>query len=193
MDYVDRKAMLAHPAGEEAYLKERSELLNKSCLVYVGNLSFWTLESQILALFSAVGEVSAIVMGLDRQHRTPCGFCFVEFEDHVSAGRAVTLLNKARLDDRKISVSWDPEPLGAAGVVARGRFWGRGVSGGQTRDELREDLDPGRGGLGLRRSLELGVDKVAVREEVSSQLVHYSWVPPPPIPRALAGKKRERA
>ncbi|GAA6044371.1 hypothetical protein JCM8097_006464, partial [Rhodosporidiobolus ruineniae] len=48
-----------------------------SSTVYVGNLSFFTTEEQIYELFSRVGEVKRIIMGLDRNLKTPCGFCFV--------------------------------------------------------------------------------------------------------------------
>jgi hypothetical protein len=54
-------------------------LLNKSTTFYVGNLSFYTTEEQIYALFSKCGEIKRIIMGLDRVSKTPCGFCFVEY------------------------------------------------------------------------------------------------------------------
>lgn len=37
-----------------------------------------TTEEQIYELFSRVGGVKRIIMGLDRNNKTPCGFCFVE-------------------------------------------------------------------------------------------------------------------
>lgn len=52
--------------------------LGSSATVYVGNLSFFTTEEQILELFSRTGDVKRIIMGLDRNNKTPCGFCFVE-------------------------------------------------------------------------------------------------------------------
>lgn len=39
---------------------------------------FFTTEEQIYELFSRVGEIKRIIMGLDRNLKTPCGFCFVE-------------------------------------------------------------------------------------------------------------------
>lgn len=38
---------------------------------------------------------------------------------------------------------------------ASGRQYGRGVSGGQVRDEFRTDYDPDRGGYGFQKALEL--------------------------------------
>jgi nuclear cap-binding protein subunit 2 len=47
--------------------------------LYIGNLSFYTSEEQIHALFSACGQLKRIIMGLDRNLKTPCGFAFVEY------------------------------------------------------------------------------------------------------------------
>ena len=69
-----------------AYRDSRSTLsteaqhanLALSSTVYVGNLSFFSSEEQIYQLFSRIGEIKRIIMGLDRNAKTPCGFCFVE-------------------------------------------------------------------------------------------------------------------
>jgi nuclear cap-binding protein subunit 2 len=102
-------------------------------------------------LFEKCGHVKRVIMGLNRVKRTPCGFCFVEFETHRGAGMAVNLLSGTVLDDRGIRVDWD------AGFV-EGRQFGRGQTGDQWRDDLRDDFDPARGGQGraLLRSLEDG-------------------------------------
>lgn len=63
----------------EGTQEEWDTLLNKSTTFYVGNLSFYTTEEQIYALFSKCGEIKRIIMGLDRVSKTPCGFCFVEY------------------------------------------------------------------------------------------------------------------
>lgn len=115
-----------------------------SSTLYVGNLSFFTTEEQVYELFSKAGKVKKVVMGLDRFERTPCGFCFVEFESHEESLYAVRYLDQTKLDDRIIKIDRDP------GFVD-GREFGRGVSGGQVRDEFREDYDPGRGGYGKNR------------------------------------------
>ncbi|KAG8802814.1 nuclear cap binding complex subunit [Serendipita sp. 398] len=66
-------------------------LLRKSATLYVGNLSFYTTEEQIYELFSKCttpeegGGIKRIIMGLDRNTRTPCGFCFVEYYSHAEA------------------------------------------------------------------------------------------------------------
>jgi hypothetical protein len=58
---------------------EYRKALEQSATVYIGNLAFFTTEEQIWELFSKIGEIKRIIMGLDSVKRTPCGFCFVEY------------------------------------------------------------------------------------------------------------------
>jgi len=116
-------------------------LKNKATTLYVGNLSFYTTEEQIYELFSKCGEIKRIIMGLDRNKKTPCGFCFVEYFAHDGADNCMKHLNQTKLDDRIIRTDWD---LG----FSEGRQYGRGKLGGQIRDEYRADYDAGRGGFG---------------------------------------------
>ncbi|KAJ3060870.1 Nuclear cap-binding protein subunit 2 [Podochytrium sp. JEL0797] len=116
--------------------------LSSSSTLYVGNLSFFTTEEQILSLFSKCGAVKRIIMGLDRHKRTPCGFCFVEYFHHKDALRCMQFVNATKLDDRAVRTDIDP------GFVNE-RQYGRGKSGGQVRDEYRKDYDAGRGGWGV--------------------------------------------
>lgn len=136
--------LVAIPFGSFAQ-QTREQRLLQSTTLYIGNLSFYTSEEQIWELFSKAGEVRKIVMGLDRVRKTPCGFCFVEYYTRGDAKNAVDFLSGTKLDDRIIRVDWD---VG----FAPGRQFGRGRSGGQVRDEYREDYDPGRGGYGKRES-----------------------------------------
>lgn len=80
-------------------------------------------------------------MGLDKIKKTACGFCFVEYYSRADAENAMRFLNGTLLDDRIIRTDWD---LG----FREGRQYGRGRSGGQVRDEFREDFDVDRGGFG---------------------------------------------
>ncbi|KAG8445100.1 hypothetical protein GDO86_010027 [Hymenochirus boettgeri] len=121
--------------------EEQEILLSESCCLYVGNLSFYTTEEQIHELFSKSGDVKRIVMGIDKVKKTACGFCFVEYYLRTDAEHAMRFINGTRLDDRIIRTDWD------AGFK-EGRQYGRGQSGGQIRDEYRQDYDPGRGGYG---------------------------------------------
>ena len=59
-------------------VEQQKAEMSLTTTLYVGNLSFHTSEEQIYEVFSKVGEVKRVVMGLDRIRKTPCGFCFVE-------------------------------------------------------------------------------------------------------------------
>ena len=129
-------------------MEEYLERLRTSATLYVGNVSFYTSEEQIWDLFSRAGPVKAIVMGLDKNLKTPCGFCFVEYHNRPDAERAVKYLNGTKLDDREVRMDFD------WGFV-EGRQFGRGKSGGQVRDEYRTTYDEGRGGYGKLLKTEL--------------------------------------
>lgn len=112
-------------------------------------MSFFTTEEQIYALFSKCtnteegGGIKRIIMGLDRNTRTPCGFCFVEYYTHAEALASLRYIGGTKLDERIIRCDLD---LG----YKEGRQFGRGKSGGQVRDEHRQDYDAGRGGWGAQ-------------------------------------------
>ncbi|POS86214.1 nuclear cap binding protein subunit 2 [Erysiphe pulchra] len=115
--------------------------LKNAATLYVGNLSFYTTEEQIHELFSKCGEIKRLIMGLDRFNKTPCGFCFVEYYTHQDALDCMKYIGGTKLDERIIRTDLDPG-------FQEGRQYGRGKSGGQVRDEYREEYDEGRGGLG---------------------------------------------
>ncbi|EHA50973.1 Nuclear cap-binding protein subunit 2 [Pyricularia oryzae] len=121
--------------------------LANSTTLYVGNLSFYTTEEQVYELFSKCGEIKRLVMGLDRFNKTPCGFCFVEYYTHQDAIDCMKYIGGTKLDERVIRTDLDPG-------FEEGRQYGRGKSGGQVRDEYREDYDEGRGGLGRAIQME---------------------------------------
>ncbi|KAK3677000.1 nuclear cap binding complex subunit [Recurvomyces mirabilis] len=117
------------------------EKLSTATTLYIGNLSFYTTEEQIHHLFSKCGELKRLVMGLDRFTKTPCGFCFVEYYTHSDALDCLKYVGGTKLDERIIRCDLDEG-------FSEGRQYGRGKSGGQVRDEYREEFDPGRGGFG---------------------------------------------
>jgi len=129
-------------------MEEYLECLRTSTTLYIGNVSFYTTEEQIWELFVKAGPVRAIIMGLDKNLKTPCGFCFVEYHNRGDAERAVKYLNGTKLDDREIRIDFD-------WGFQEGRQFGRGKSGGQVRDEYRTTYDAGRGGYGKLLKTEL--------------------------------------
>mmetsp|Transcript_27910 Transcript_27910/g.88919 ORF Transcript_27910/g.88919 Transcript_27910/m.88919 type:complete len:113 (-) Transcript_27910:1135-1473(-) len=82
--------------------EDQVQKLRGSPLVYVGNLGFYTSESQIRAYFALCGPVKQIIMGLNRLSRRPCGFCFVEYFEGRAALNSVRLLNGTELDGQTI-------------------------------------------------------------------------------------------
>lgn len=126
---------------------EPEDKLKDSTTLYVGNLSFYTTEEQIHELFSKCGSIKRLIMGLDRFHKTPCGFCFVEYYTHDDALDCLKYVGGTKLDERIIRCDLDDG-------FSEGRQYGRGKSGGQVRDEYREEFDPGRGGFGKRMQEE---------------------------------------
>ncbi|KAL0657240.1 hypothetical protein Bca4012_077825 [Brassica carinata] len=122
--------------------EEFDEALRTSSTVYIGNVSFYTTEEQIYELFSRAGEIKKIIMGLDKNTKTPCGFCFVLFYSREDTEDAVKYISGTILDDRPIRVDFD-------WGFQEGRQWGRGRSGGQKELEAQRQLvDYGTGSLG---------------------------------------------
>ncbi|DAZ96330.1 TPA: hypothetical protein N0F65_008454 [Lagenidium giganteum] len=134
-NYWDRKTYSSY--------EEQQRAVAQSSTLYVGNLSFYTSEVQIYELFSRAGNVRRVIMGLDRFKKTPCGFCFVEYNTHEEAIACSNFVSETKLDNRVIRCEMD-------GGFKEGRQFGRGLSGGQVRDDRRsaDDYDPGRGGYG---------------------------------------------
>ena len=95
---------------------------------------------QIEEVFSAVGAVKRVIMGLNMKTKTPCGFCFVEYYATEHAAAALKFLNGTKCDDRVIRCDMDTG-------FKPGRQYGRGISGGQVRDERRSTYDSNRGGI----------------------------------------------
>ncbi|ORY12990.1 nuclear cap binding protein subunit 2 [Clohesyomyces aquaticus] len=136
--------------------RERSpsfeDKLKEATTLYVGNLSFYTTEEQIHELFSKCGEIKRLVMGLDRFQKTPCGFCFVEYYNHQDALDCMKYIGGTKLDERVVRTDLDEG-------FAEGRQYGRGKSGGQVRDEYRQEYDPGRGGFGRALADDYGEER----------------------------------
>jgi len=143
-----RAAVLQHnPTDDKKLYWDRSHYsspaaqrtaLTQSSTLYVGNLNFSTRQVHIRRHFeSLLGPVRRVVLGLDRMKKTPCGFCFVEYCHRPHALQAVSLLSGTKLDGKVIRVELD------AGFQP-GRQYGRGVSGGQVRDDRRAKQESGR-------------------------------------------------
>jgi nuclear cap-binding protein subunit 2 len=133
----DQRKKLYWDRSHYASPEDQMKALAKSSSLYIGNLAFSTRSRQIRAHFSQLGLVQSIHMGLDRLKKSPCGFCFVEYIERKDALAAVACLSGTKLDGKVIRVELD------AGFQA-GRQYGRGISGGQVRDDRRNSSDPAR-------------------------------------------------
>ncbi|KAI3406373.1 hypothetical protein KGF56_000854 [Candida oxycetoniae] len=131
-EYLIRKAR--HNYGE-------LERAMTSRTVYVGNLSHFTTEEQIHELFTKSGPIDKIIMGLDRNKLTPCGFCFVVYRSQQGSLNAMKYLQATILDGQNISIDLDPG-------FREGRQFGRGKHGGQAAQEAAAAAANGGGGGG---------------------------------------------
>ena len=128
-----------HPTEEKKLYWDRSHYsspaaqraaLTQSATLYVGNLNFSTRQVHLRNHFESLGRVERVILGLDRLKKTPCGFAFVQYAERRHALQSVRLLSGTKLDGKLIRVELD------AGFQP-GRQYGRGVSGGQVRDDRR--------------------------------------------------------
>jgi RNA recognition motif-containing protein len=113
--------------------QEQEQHIATSSTVYVGNLNFRTTEYQINETFARVGPIKKIIMGLNRESKMPCGFCFVEYFSHEHAVNCLKFVSGSHCDEQIIRCELD------AGFKP-GRQYGRGQSGGQVRDERRGSI-----------------------------------------------------
>lgn len=113
--------------------EDQLEALKGATTLYVGNLSFYTTEMQIHETFSRIGPVKRIIMGLNRETKAPCGFCFVEYYTYENACACLKYISGTMCDGQIIRCELD-------GGFKQGRQFGRGKSGGQIRDERKQEI-----------------------------------------------------
>ena len=88
------------------------------------SFGFHLLNLSSLVSIRQVGHIDKVIMGLDKNNNTPCGFCFVIYYTREESERCVKYINGTVLDDRIVRVDHD-------WGFQEGRQWGRGRSGGQ--------------------------------------------------------------
>src|SRR6185503_146659 len=91
--------------------------------IFVGNLSYQTTQEDLLAAFSAYGNVERVNIVTDRDTGQPRGFAFVEMTEKRDADTAIAQLNGAALNVNEAR----PKPAGGG---PRGGGGGRGGFGG---------------------------------------------------------------
>ena len=73
--------------------------------IYVGNLSFETVEDDVRGLFSQHGEVQEVTLITDRDTGRPRGFGFVEMRNDEEARAAIGALDGNEVGGRSIKVN----------------------------------------------------------------------------------------
>ncbi len=74
--------------------------------IYVGNLSFNTVDETLNNLFSKFGTVESVNIITDKATGNSKGFGFVELADDSDAEGAIRSLNQKEVDGRKIRVNF---------------------------------------------------------------------------------------
>jgi RNA recognition motif-containing protein len=121
--------------------------------LFVGNLSFETVDSDLKEMFSRSGQCESASVVMDRITGRSRGFGFVEMSSDEEAERAISELNGKDLQGRTISVSEARERSG--GRPGRGSFSPRNFDSRQPPPgpPFRKNKGSRRGLRGKRRSL----------------------------------------
>jgi len=72
--------------------------------MFIGNLPFKMVDSELKSLFEEVGEVTSAVIIKDKQTGRSRGFGFVEMSDN-DVKTAMSTLNEREVDGRNIKIS----------------------------------------------------------------------------------------
>ncbi|MEM8738704.1 MAG: RNA-binding protein [Planctomycetota bacterium] len=80
--------------------------------IYVGNLPYATLESELIEHFSQWGRVTKATLVFDRETGRPRGFGFVEMDEDTEAQQAITQAHGAAFNGRPLTVN-QARPRGA--------------------------------------------------------------------------------
>ena len=100
--------------------------------LYVGNLSYNTVEEDLREEFSKIGEVLSATLIIDQASGRFKGFGFVEMASDEAAAKAIATLNDTTFMDRTITVNEAkpktdrPRSGGGGGRGDRGGYGGGG-------------------------------------------------------------------
>ncbi len=100
--------------------------------LYVGNLSYTTMEEGLRSLFDQSGTVTSCELMLDKFTGKSRGFAFVEMSSREEAGRAVEQFNDYEFEGRKLVVNEArPRESRGPGGYPGGPSGGGGYGGGR--------------------------------------------------------------
>ena len=95
--------------------------------LYVGNLSYNTVEGDIEALFAQHGDIASVSIVRDRATGQSRGFGFVEMNDDTQCQSAMQKLDQFEFEGRRLTVN-------EAKPQERRSFGGGGGGGRQSRE-----------------------------------------------------------
>jgi RNA recognition motif-containing protein len=78
---------------------------NNACRLFVGNLSYQTLERDLQDYFSQAGVVTSCNLMLDKFTGKSRGFAFLEFSTSEEANKAVAMFNSKEFQGRQLTVN----------------------------------------------------------------------------------------
>lgn len=117
--------------------------MNESRL-FVGNLSYQTMENDLQEYFSQAGVVSSVNLMLDKFTGKSRGFAFVEFGTLEEANKAVEMFHNKEFQGRQLTVNIArpreeraPRSGGGGGGGWRGDRGERGGDRGDRRERYR--------------------------------------------------------
>lgn len=73
--------------------------------LFVGNLSYQTMENDLLDYFSQAGVVSSVNVMFDKFTGKSRGFAFVEFGNEADANKAVDMFHNKEFQGRQLTVN----------------------------------------------------------------------------------------
>src|SRR5213592_47478 len=110
--------------------------MNESRL-FVGNLSYQTMENDLQDYFSQAGVVTSVNLMLDKMTGKSRGFAFIEFATPEEANKAVEQFHNKEFQSRALTVNI-AKPREERGGGGGSRWGGGGGRGnGETRRERR--------------------------------------------------------
>ena len=79
--------------------------MSNACRLFVGNLSYRTLENDLQDYFSQAGVVTSCNLMLDKYTGKSRGFAFVEYSTAEEANKAVELFHNKEFQGRQLTVN----------------------------------------------------------------------------------------
>ena len=112
--------------------------MNESRL-FVGNLSYQTMENDLQEYFSQAGVVTSVNLMLDKFTGKSRGFAFIEFSTSEEANKAVEMFHGKELQGRSLTVNIarpreERAPRSGGGGGGGGGGYRGGREGGGRRD-----------------------------------------------------------